>query len=160
MHKHCDGSRRRSFRLECPFMTDILLHKYELRGVLEAKQRELKDEINSLQPDYLLNVSEQDLHVFLVDKYRIDAPVLLRDDATTAGARDAKIDVSGNFRYGVFDRSQPFYITGTEVTMEVPFRGERDLFFCQASTFNLKSTARNGGQRSCVALISTDRTQT
>ena len=50
---------------------------------------------------------------------------------------DAQIDVSGDFRRAIFDRSEPFYITGTRVTFYVPFTGDSKLFHCRPSTYSL-----------------------
>ena len=34
------------------------------------------------------------------------------------------------------DRSRPFYLKGTQVTVRIPFTGNRELYYCRPSTFN------------------------
>jgi len=117
-------------------MAEVLFHKFELRSALEQQKEKLKQEVHGFQGDYLLTVSEDDVQRFLLEKYQVEVPVLLPDQATSTGAQDAEIDVSRDRMRMILDRSRPFYLKGTRVTINVPFSGDRELFFAHPSTYN------------------------
>lgn len=79
---------------------------------------------------------EADLVDELMASYEVAAPSLRLDERySPRGAEDVRIDVSGDPRRLVFDRSRPFHLTGTRLDIHVPFDGEPDLFRFQPSTF-------------------------
>lgn len=50
---------------------------------------------------------------------------------------ESKVDVSRDPNRFVWDRNEPFYITGTKIDFYVPYEGDKDLFKCQPSTYSL-----------------------
>jgi hypothetical protein len=66
----------------------------------------------------------------------LDVPVL-DDAAKYAQTREVDVDVSGDPTRMIFDRSQPFYIKGTEITVIIPFKGNPRAFEIQPTTHNL-----------------------
>lgn len=71
---------------------------------------------------------------------RIIAPLLLEipvldEAAKYAESREIDVDVSGDPMRMVFDRSQPFYIKGTEITVAIPFTGDPKGFQIRPTTF-------------------------
>jgi hypothetical protein len=104
-----------------------LFSNHDASGLLDGLQRKLTTEIKELDGDYVLNASEIDLAEHFVSKYTLDVPVLHEDAIHVHSQDDAKIDVSGDqFRH--FHSPGPHYITGTRVTIAVPYSGGGDFF--------------------------------
>ena len=117
-------------------MTEPLFHTYDLRQTIENQGQSLAKEINSLSENEVLTTSQDDMLKYLAEKWRIN-PLAIDESRIHMDYGDAQIDVSGDSRRAIFNRSGPFYITGTRVTIYVPFTGDSVLFKCQPSTFSL-----------------------
>ena len=117
-------------------MTEPLFHTYDLRQTIENQGQSLAKEINSLSENEVLTTSQDDMLKYLAEKWRIN-PLAIDKSEIHSDYGDAQIDVSGGSRRAIFDRSGPLYITGTCVTIYVPFTGDSVLFKCQPSTFSL-----------------------
>ena len=114
---------------------ELLFHKYDLRKVIEEHEAKFSSVIEGYEKNYILNVSVEDLCDYLVDEYKINPIVLQKDKVYIKQHGDAQIDVSHDYNRVIFERDGPFYIKGTAVTFAVPFGGDSQLFFCQASAF-------------------------
>ncbi len=115
-----------------------LFSQFDLRGVLENHERTLLQEISQIDPNQFLNTSPTKLTEYFIDKGTVHVPILQYDRINT-GQKEANVDVSQSPGRAIFDRTQPFYITGTDVTFFIPFEGDADLFKCRAAsgyTFN------------------------
>ena len=117
-------------------MTDLLFCTYNLRDVIKSREQSLAKEINSLSENEVLNTSHGDMVKYLSERWRID-PLEIDESGIQMDYGDAQIDVSGDIRRAIFDRSKPIYITGTRITFYVPFTGDSELFKCQPSTYSL-----------------------
>ncbi len=107
-------------------------------AVQEHQRKETEAEIERIDGNRLLNTNVDDLVSYVVDKYRIDVPTLYEENMV-ADQKEAQRDVSRDPRRMAFhmleDRG-PFFVTGTEVIIEIPFSGDRELFKVRPSTFN------------------------
>lgn len=112
----------------------LLFAENDLRLVLEAHERKMLGEIDGIEPDRLLNTSDDDWCAYLMGEYTVEVPVL-EEDAITVGQRETKIDVSRDRSRAIFDRSRAFHVPGTAVSFHVPFTGDAELFRCRASTY-------------------------
>ena len=115
-----------------------LFSEFDLRGALENHERKLLQEISQIDPNEFLNTSPTKLAEYFIDKGTAHVPVL-QYDRITSSQEEAKVDVSQNPGRAIFDRTQPFYITGTLVAFFIPFEGDAELFKCRAAsgfTFN------------------------
>ena len=92
-------------------------------------------EIDSLKENQILNTSEDDLCKYFVEKYKVEV-LQIDESQIQVDYGDTKIDVSQRFEYDVFDKSRPFYVTGTRVTFYIPFSGDPKLFRLKPSSFN------------------------
>lgn len=115
---------------------DRLFSDGELREYLDQRISALETEVDSLGPDYLLKASETDLGNHLVAKYSLDLPRFLTDEVYQHEPRDVDIDVSHDPRRMILDRSRPFYVKGTAITISFPLEGDAKLFTYRPSTFN------------------------
>ena len=111
---------------------DYLFNESDLRGALEAYEKRMHDEIDSIDGDEFLNTSPEDLAEHFIDDFRINVPVL-DEAAISVDQGEAKVDVSRDTPRMVWDRSRPFYITGTRLTFFIPYEGDRELFKCHPS---------------------------
>ncbi len=115
-----------------------LFAQQRLNSHIDGLKEGIPRALAKMDKDYLLKASETDLCESLVSERRLDVPVLLRDQAEVLEPQDAQIDVSQEPRRVIFDRSKPFYVTGTSVTVAVPFRGPKEAFHFQPSTFSTR----------------------
>jgi hypothetical protein len=92
-------------------------------------------EIENVDADRLLNTSVEDLSGYFAAKFKIDVPVLDVENLVVA-QREKKIDVSRDPMRMILDRSRPFYVTGNEIEVELPFTGEAEVFKIQPSSYS------------------------
>lgn len=115
---------------------ELLFAKYDLSVALIEQEKKIKEAVERIPPDALLNSSQDDLCDGLEREFRVDVP-LLKEDAIEIDQREATVDVSRDQQRIIFDRSQPFYMKGTEITFFVPFEGDGGLFNFRPNHFNL-----------------------
>jgi len=115
---------------------ELLFAKYELQGALTAQEKKAKEAVDSMNGDTLLTSSTADVCIELEGQFIVNVPAL-KHLSTEVEQREASVDVSHHMDRVIFDRSQPFYLTGTEITFFVPFEGDAVLFFCQPNNFTL-----------------------
>src|SRR5262245_5865031 len=113
-----------------------LFSDYELSEGLKNQERKLIDEIGGIHPNSLLNAGIDVLVQQLETKYLIEPPELL-EDQIHVDQNEAAIDVSRDPFRIIIDRSEPHYITGTQVSFIVPFKGEAVLFRYQPRSYSL-----------------------
>lgn len=116
--------------------TDLLFCKVDWYSVTENQKSRLFKEIESIEPNRLLNTATEELLSYFKDKYEINVPALNKD-GITVDQREMKIDVSRDRSRAIYDRSGPFYIDGTLVEVEVPFSGDAEVFKVQPTSFSL-----------------------
>jgi hypothetical protein len=117
----------------CP---DFLFHREgELRDFLEERKQALKKEIDSYDPNYILNVSEEDLCQSLTAKHVLEAPTIHEDKIYVYDTKEIDVDVSRDPRRMIIIERGPVYVKGTQITIAVPFDGDGELFQYKTSTF-------------------------
>ena len=72
----------------------------------------------------------------LIERFSINVPIL-DEEKKYALTKETQVDVSRDPRRLILDRSGPFYIAGTEVTIVVPFYGDAGIFGVQPTMFTL-----------------------
>lgn len=115
--------------------SELLFFQGDLRATLENVKAKAVEEVNSLAPDYLLKVSEQDLVDTLSAKFQVDPIELARDQAVADGPREVDITYH-NDRINRIYGDDGMTVRGTAVTIAVPFRGDPMLFKLRPSTWN------------------------
>ena len=109
-------------------MTDFLFDGGYLDDALRAQGQKMRDEINSLDENQILNTSEEDLCNYFFEKYKVE--VLQIDES------QIQIDY-GDARINVRDYGRLVSLTGTRVTFYIPFSGDPGLFKLQPSMFSV-----------------------
>jgi hypothetical protein len=112
----------------------LLFARQSLSALLQAHESKLRQDLDKLDPNRLLNSSVDDLVAYFEQEYTVHAPEL-RENETAADYTETRVDVSQDFNRAIFNRSEPFYVQGTTVTYFVPYDGDQQLFTYQPSTF-------------------------
>ena len=115
--------------------SDLLFYGKDLGALIRGYETTIKEEVGGWDRNRILASSESDLVTYLVYKYSLDPPRLLREQINIENEGEAKIDVNGRFEYGILDRGSPHFVPGSFVTVAIPFEGDGDLFGFQASTY-------------------------
>lgn len=113
---------------------DYLFTGPDWHSVDRHQRQQMVAEIEKVEPDRLLNTSVDDLALYFSEKYKIDAPVL-DEENLVVDQREKQIDVSRDPNRQIRDRSRPFYITGSEIEVEIPFTGEAEAFKIQPNPY-------------------------
>jgi hypothetical protein len=116
---------------------ELLFARVGIFDVIEQQRKSVAASVQKLEPNYLLNTSEEDLVRALVEEHRLDVPVIKENEIHVADYGETQVDVSQDPMRGIIDRSRPFYIPGTRTTISIPFEGEAAFFEVQPQTFTL-----------------------
>lgn len=112
-----------------------LFSSRDLRELLDYSISSMRQEIDKLNPNRLLNTSPTDLAIYLVEKYTLQAPSLRRDD-WSATEQEVQVDVRNDPNRWFTDRSRPCYVPGQRIEIEVPIEGEIEFMYARPSTFS------------------------
>lgn len=113
---------------------NYLFSKVDWFSVKEHQMNKILEEIKNYHVNKLLNTPLDDLAEYFKKKYWVKVPILF-EDKIVADQREVQIDVSHDPMRFIPDRSRPFYITGTEIEIVIPFEGDAEAFNVQPSTF-------------------------
>lgn len=116
--------------------SDLLFYEKDLSALIRGYETKLKEEVEQWDRNRILTSSESDLVTYLVEKYTLDPPRLLRNQIHIDSEGETKIDISRWHDYDVRNRNSPYLIPGSYVTVAIPFEGDGDLFEFQASAYN------------------------
>jgi hypothetical protein len=117
-------------------MMSLLFARVSIFDVLQQQQQKLKTDVDRLTSSAIEHTPEEQLVHDLTTKYKLEIPVL-EDEKAYVSHREVEVDVSQDPMRMIWDRSSPFYIKGTEITVSVPFKGNPELFQVRPTTFNL-----------------------
>jgi hypothetical protein len=115
--------------------SEVLFSDYDLRATLEAHEQKMNAEIDGLDRGRALETGLDALCDQFEKEYRVEVP-RLDETRIKVTQEDAQVDVSHDPMRAIFDRSQPFYVSGTQISFLVPFSGDKGLFKCRPSSFN------------------------
>lgn len=105
-----------------------------LRDWLAERGQAASVAIEQMDPDYVLSLPRPDLVDELFRRFMLDDPVADLEGRYTPGARDTKIDVTGDFMYGQRFDGGPTFTPGTEVSVHIPVQGPSQAFELAASS--------------------------
>ena len=115
---------------------DLLFSEYDLRAVLEAQLSKVSDEVLGIEKGQFEKRTDELISASVASKLVV-SPIELLEDKISVSAADAKVDVRYDPDRAVFDRSQPAYVDGLEVTYHLPFLGDVKLFKCRPNSYTL-----------------------
>lgn len=133
---------------------DLLFFSGDLRATLEHHGQGLVSEVDAAPEDHVLQADEEEWARALAERYSVEAPELLADDAWMDPPKDVQVDVSwDHFNRAIMDPSQPAYVPGHRTVVHIPFTGDKSVFSLQASTRSLsppRADVANGELRLVV----------
>ena len=95
----------------------------------------MRQEIENLSANQMLKSSTEDLCDYFVAKYTVEVLTLI-EERIVADQREKEIDVSNDpGRY--WSSPGPHLLRGTEISVSIPFTGDRSVFFIRPSHFAL-----------------------
>ncbi len=118
---------------------ECLFSEIDWRSVEGHKRKELEIGVNAIDENQLLNTSVYTMCADLVERFKIDVPVLKSDRKSISEPRETKVDVSKDKMRAIIDPSEPFYVPGTEIEITVPFTGDPDVFRFRYATYQIES---------------------
>jgi hypothetical protein len=98
----------------------------------------VKQEIESLDNDYVLKASVTELEEYFLDKVRIEPLTLHSDQYYIENKEGTKIDVSHHIDRFVFPGERAI-VQGTRLNIAIPYEGNQFLWRVRPSTFSLSS---------------------
>jgi hypothetical protein len=105
-------------------------------STIEHRRQQMKVEIAQMDGNRLLNTNVDDLVAYFATKYSIAVPEL-HEDQMSADQQEAKRDVSGDPRRMAYFGHGPAYAIGTEISIEIPFSGDAQLFKITPNTHHM-----------------------
>jgi hypothetical protein len=106
----------------------LCFNKFDMHAVMDGQRSEVEKSIRALNADVLLSTPVEDVVAQVMDKHRLDVPVLLRHQAQLEEPRESTIPVRD------FDRL--IHQHGTVLTLVVPFTGDPQMFGVRPTNFD------------------------
>lgn len=107
-----------------------LFRQTDIFSVRENIKQKLVQEVDKLDPNYLLSASEDDLVRAIVSEFQLDVPVVDFDAAHTAEYQEIDMEA----RPSIYNDWQHGYVKGVRITIAIPFEGDPDFFSIKPST--------------------------
>jgi len=104
----------------------MLFHKYSILDLLPAQKQKLKEKIQSLKADYLLNASEQDLVAWLVGEFTLNVPTI-DESKIEMDYREKANRRKWRPQPHVFRSPRPILCCGNRVHFHAPVYGRRSV---------------------------------
>lgn len=112
-----------------------LFSSFSLQDILSEQSQKLRQEVEALDANRLLNTAPEDLKRYLVEKYYVE-PLILRRNDWYADTAEVQVDVRYDSRRFIRDTGRPVYVPGERVDIHVPFEGDPELFYAHANQFS------------------------
>ncbi len=106
----------------------------DMREFLEHRRRHMAETIERWPADGLLSTPTADLVARLVEDFGLQPLRLHTDRMEQLPTKEVQVDVRRDQLRFIEDRSLPFYLPGSSISVSVPFDGDPELFTMQAST--------------------------
>jgi hypothetical protein len=114
----------------------LLFVTHDLDHSLRSTLQSMRQEVEGLHENRLLNTAPEDLKCYLVEKYSVTPIALLRDQ-WYVDHQEVQVDVRHDRMRWIDDRSRAVMVPGERVEVRVPFDGEAELFYTKGNTSSL-----------------------
>lgn len=115
-----------------------LFARANLSDALRAHSANIEKRVQLIAESVIRARSDAELVDELTPELQI-VPLSLNRAGAKMVREETQIDVRGDPRRAVFDRSKPVLIPGIKVIVSVPFTGDKELWYLQPSSFQLSS---------------------
>jgi len=105
-------------------------------GTLQNLIKKVKEEITSLDNEYVLKASPVELEQYFIQKAHINPLILHVNEKYIKDKTGTKIDVSRDFMRAVLPGERAL-VSGTNLKIAIPFEGDSFLWRIRASTFSV-----------------------
>jgi hypothetical protein len=115
---------------------EYLFNQYQIFGVVQGRTEDLKNKVQTIAPNILLNASEDDLVQAIVEEFRFNVPIIMDEAIYIAESEETQVDVSRDpmrLHFG----GGPLYVPGTKTIIAVPFEGDANFLRIRPQTFTL-----------------------
>lgn len=106
-----------------------------IHDVVEHQRKQVNKALDDLPAQKVLDKPPEAIKAEIVERFRLDVPVLDRTGIVQLPNEEVDIDVSHDFGR-VFRTPGPHYVKGTALRIAIPFKGEAALFRYGSSPFN------------------------
>lgn len=115
----------------------LLFCTKDLREMLTNLVQAMRNEVEKLDPNRLLNTAPADLAQYLTHKYQVTS-VALRKDQWYLTESEAQVDVRYDPMRWIDDKTRPVLLPGQRIEVRIPFDGDRELLYLRGNqiTFN------------------------
>lgn len=120
-----------------------LFSQNDAHAHLQQHRQQMQSEIATMNGDYLLNANVDDLAEYFAHRYALEVPEL-QSKEMRVDYRDAQRDMSGDPSQAAYVFDGPAIVTGTEILIEVPFTGDRQLFRIRPHAYGSEPHAELG----------------
>jgi hypothetical protein len=108
-----------------------------LRDALAEQLAGLRHEIESEPEHHILQADETAWTQALADRWRLELPELRTNDVWIDDPAPCDVDVAGDPRRAVMNRSAAIYVRGHRTAIHIPFLGDKGVFLRQPTMFTL-----------------------
>ena len=105
-----------------------LFSKHGIFRVIQTNQQQAQEAVQQIPSDTLLGTSPDDIVNALVDRFRLDVPVIQDAAIYIADTCEVPLDVRNDPRRMVSDRSKPCYVPAHRTVIAIPFEGDPACF--------------------------------
>jgi hypothetical protein len=130
---------------------EILFTKFDFNAAIRNAPKALAASVESLGDQDLNDANLESLADRLTTAHQINVPVLDNDEITV-DEREIKMEVNSRYREA-FSDSGSHTVKRNEFRFFVPFKGDRDVFFCRPSTFSMNPPRADVRQNEIVVSI-------
>lgn len=118
-------------------MDKLLFNNGELRLALEHQAKLLRDAVEAVPEEHLLQADVDEWVAALVDEFRAEAPELHLDQMYRDPPQDVKVDVSWDHSRYFSPTSSDRRVRGYRIVVRVPFTGDKAVFELRPNSFTL-----------------------
>lgn len=104
---------------------EFLFNEYQIIGILQARDKAVQKRVQSIASNTLLNASEDDLVLALVEEFLVNIPVIKDEEIYIAYTGEVQVD------------EDSFHVPGNKTVIAVPYEGDTELFRVQPQTYTL-----------------------
>lgn len=105
-----------------------LFRDYGLSNILERQERAIINKIQTEKDQYLSQINQEEYLNYIQSEFEIQCPILFEEQ------KECQVVQKKIRRYDQFINRE-FEIDGVEITVSIPFEGDKTLFLAQANTY-------------------------
>ena len=114
-----------------------LFGKHDIFRVIQDHRQQAQEAVQQIPSDTLLGASHDDIVAAIVDRFRLDVPVIQDAAIYIADTCEVRLDVRNDPRRMVSDRGKPCYVAAHRNIIAIPFEGDPQFFDIQPQTWSL-----------------------